>query len=110
MLSIVDVAPFEAINSSGVRTRDGSSACRAGLIRVEDRPIRPAKTNTSVVFSAKAATADPARAIAPRSIITMRKRSRRKRSPSEAANGAMTPAGNSRTSPATPTAEVPPCW
>ena len=109
MLSIVDVAPFEAISSSGVRTRDGNSACSAGLMRVEDRPMTAAKANTSVLFSANAAAAEAARAIAPTSIITKRKRSRRKRSPSEAANGATTAPGKSRTSPAIPTAEVPPC-
>ena len=34
----------------------------------------------------------------------------RNRSPSVAANGAIAAAGRRRTSPAIPTAEVPPCW
>ena len=54
-------------------------------------------------------TAEPASAAAPSSVSASRNRSRRKRSPSDAANGAMIAAGSSRTSPATPTAAVPPC-
>ena len=49
-------------------------------------------------------------AVEPMSVTPTRKRSRRKRSPSDAANGAITAAGSSRTSPATPTADVPPRW
>ena len=42
-LSIVEVAPFDAISSCGVRASDGSSAWSVGLIRVEEglREPRP---------------------------------------------------------------------
>ena len=42
-LSIVELAPFDAISSSGVRASDGSSACNVGLIKVDETPTTAAK-------------------------------------------------------------------
>jgi hypothetical protein len=108
-LSTVDVAPFDAMSSSGVRASDGSSACNAGRMSVDAMPTTAPSANTRRRSPAKDAAADAASAPAPTIVIARRKRSRRNRWPSDAANGASTPAGNRRTSPATPTAEAPPC-
>src|SRR2546430_10336577 len=107
-LSTVDVAAFAATSSSGVAVNDGSKAWRVGLISVEEIPTSAAHTRTPVSEPAKAATAEQARENAPSSIAASRSRSRRNRSPSEAAPGAMTAAGKSRISPARPTAVAPP--
>ena len=45
--SIVDVAPFDAISSSGVCARDGSSACSAGLKSVATSPTTAASAKTT---------------------------------------------------------------
>ena len=71
---MVEVAPFDAINSSGVRASDGSSACSAGRINVEASPTTLAKANTRTRSSANAAAADAARAPAPTSVSVKRKR------------------------------------
>ena len=76
---------------------------------VDDNPTTPARTNTGTDSPAKAAAPEPASAPDPTSTIASRKRSRGKRSPSEAANGATSAAGNRRTRPAIPTADAPPC-
>jgi hypothetical protein len=107
-LSIVEVAPFDAISSSGVRARDGNSATSAGLMSVVASPSSAAKAYTRSSASAKNAAAEPASAAEPTRLVASRKRSRRKRSPSDAAKGARTAAGNRRTSPAIPTADAPP--
>ena len=57
----------------------------------------------------KKTTAEAASAAAPTSAIETRKRSRRNRSPSEAAKGATSAAGSMRTSPAMPTPDRPAC-
>jgi hypothetical protein len=41
-LSTVDVAALAAMSSSGVRASDGSSACNAGRISVEEMPTSAA--------------------------------------------------------------------
>jgi hypothetical protein len=109
MLSIIEVAALDAMSSSGVRASEGSSACRVGLMSVHARPNTAAKTKTRTTASAKAAAAEAPSATEPRMSIATRNRSRRNRSPREAANGARIAAGSNRTSPATPTADVPPC-
>ena len=45
--SIVDVAPFEAISSSGVCASDGSSAWSAGLKSVATSPTTAASAKTT---------------------------------------------------------------
>ena len=107
-LSTVEVAALAAMSSSGVLASDGSSACSAGLISVDEIPMTAANTNTRTCSAAKAAAADAASAPDPTSVIASRKRSRRKRSPRDAANGATAAAGSRRTRPATPTAAAPP--
>ena len=107
-LSTVDVAPFEAISSSHVRASDGSNACRAGRKSVDATPTRAANAKTRTFAPANEAAAEPARAAASSRAIPSRKRSRRNRSPNDAAKGATTAAGSRRTSPAIPTADVPP--
>ena len=107
-LSIVDVAPFAAISSFAVRASDGSRAARAGRNSVEQTPTAAAAAKTTIGSSSTAPTAETTRAAAPRSTTPSRNRSRRKRSPRDAANGAITAAGSRRTTPAMPTAVVPP--
>jgi hypothetical protein len=109
-LSIVDVAAFAAISSSGVRASDGRSACSVGRTSVDEMPTSAAHPYTAEVECAKAATAEPARATAPRSTAPSNSRSRLNRSPSDATPGAMNAAGRRRTRPASPTAEAPPAW
>ena len=46
-LSIVEVAPFDAISSSGVRASEGSNACSAGRMSVTANPSTAANANTS---------------------------------------------------------------
>ena len=83
-------------------------AGRAGRASTRARR-RAARTKTSTSFSpAKNAAADPASAAASDQRDTARKRSRLKWSPNEAAKGATSAAGSRRTSPAIPTATVPP--
>ena len=41
-LSTVDVAPLDAMSSSGVRASDGNSACNAGRMSVEETPTSAA--------------------------------------------------------------------
>ncbi len=107
--STVEVAPFEAISSAGVRARDGSNAWSAGRTSVEATPTGAARAMMRVSFPPIAKTAaEAASARAPTSDVMARKRSRRKRSPRAAANGARSAAGSRRTSPAMPTASVPP--
>ena len=52
-LSTVEVAPLDAMSSSGVRASDGSSACNAGLISVDETPMTAANTNTRTGSPAK---------------------------------------------------------
>src|SRR5262249_25893860 len=108
MLSTVDVAAFAAISSSGVRVKDGSNAWSVGLISVEEIPTNAAQARTPLSEPAEAATAEPASARAPSSIAPRRSLPRRNRPPSDAALGATTAAGKSRTSPARPTPDAPP--
>ena len=108
-LSTVDEAPFEPISSCVFRASEGSNACMAGRTSVTASPTTAESAKIAGRFSpAKKATADPASAAAPISAITARKRSRLKWSPNEAAKGATSAAGSRRTSPAIPTAAVPP--
>ena len=105
----MDVAPFEPINSSGVRASEGSNACCAGRTSVAESPTTAARAKIAGAFSlTKKTTAEAASAAAPTSAIETRKRSRRNRSPSEAAKGATSAAGSMRTSPAMPDATAPP--
>ena len=46
-LSIVDVAPLDAMSSSGVRASDGSNAWSAGRMSVTANPSKAANANTS---------------------------------------------------------------
>ena len=46
-LSIVDVAPLDAMSSSGVRASDGSNAWSAGRMSVTANPSNAANANTS---------------------------------------------------------------
>ena len=107
-LSIVEVAPFAAISSVAVRASDGRSATRAGRNSVEQTPTADPAANTMIRSSSTAPAAERASAAAPRSTTASRNRSRRKRSPSDDANGAMAAAGSRRMSPAIPTAVDPP--
>ena len=106
--SSVEVAPLEAISSSGVRASEGSSACSAGRTSVEASPTTAANTKTRTTLPARKATVEAASAPQPMSAFASRNRSRRKRSPSDAANGAASAAGSIRTTPAIPTATAPP--
>ena len=51
-LSIVDVAPLDAMSSSGVRASDGSKAWSAGRMSVTANPSKAANANTSDSTSA----------------------------------------------------------
>jgi hypothetical protein len=106
--SSVEVAPLEAISSSGVRASEGSSACSAGRTSVEASPTTAANTKTRTTLPARKATVEAASAPQPTSAFASRNRSRRKRSPSDAANGAASAAGSIRTTPAIPTPIAPP--
>ena len=108
-LSIVDVAPFDAISSSGVRASEGSNACSAGRMSVTANPSNGSEREHERIRRLRRRRRPTRRAQqTPTSVIARRKRSRRKRSPSDAANGATIAAGSRRTSPAMPTAAGPP--
>ena len=74
----MEVAPFAAISSSGVRASEGNTACMAGRKSVEVIPITAASAKTSSALPpAKNAAAEPASAAAPTSAVATRTRSRR---------------------------------
>ena len=107
-LSIVELAPLAAISSFAVRASEGSSAMSAGRNSVEQTPTADAAVKTTMRSSSRAPAAEMTRAAAPRSTMTSRNRSRRKRSPRDDANGAIAAAGSRRMRPAIPTAVDPP--
>ena len=66
-LSIVEVAPFAAINSRAVRASDGSSATSAGRNSVEHTPTTDPATKTTTRSSMRAPVAETPSPAAPTS-------------------------------------------
>ena len=107
-LSSTDVVLFAATSSCGVLASDGKQRLQRGPEERRRDADDSCRGDDGVALVRKRSEAETASAVAPMTAIASKNRSRRKRSASDAANGASTAAGNIRATPAMPTAEVPP--